>query len=518
MDKECGKYPVGVQSFREIRTGNYYYADKTEYVWQLVNTGKYYFLSRPRRFGKSLLLSTLEAYLSGCKGLFEGLKIASLEKEWTQYPVLHLDLNIGKYDNLNSLTEVIDSFIEKNARRFKVAHNPDAEPELRFQRLIEEIEATTMQQVVVLVDEYNKPLLNSIDKESVYREMQRQLKAFYGVLKTCDKSIKFAMLTGVARFGKVSIFSDLNNLRDISLDSTYNGACGISESELEEVFEYPIKKLAECQGMTVESTKSELRRMYDGYRFSGSVPHERIYNPFSIINCFASMNFGEYWFDTGTPSFLMKMLVKAGFNFSREQIDVTENILKGVNVPEGSPFSLLYQTGYFTIKDYDKRFRRYTLGLPNEEVRTGFNSMAFIAYGGRRANEFSIPEFLDDLESGNVGGFMQRLKSMISSIPYEQAIQSESVYHNVLYLLFTMLNYQTETETHLNNGRTDMVVKTRDYIYIFEFKFNQPVAKAMSQINSRHYDEPYKADGRKIIKIGVNFSPDERNIQDWNAE
>lgn len=515
MDNKLRKYPVGIQSFEEIRTGGYYYVDKTAYVWRLVNTGKYYFLSRPRRFGKSLLLSTIESHLSGRRDLFKGLKIEALENDWKEYPVLHIDLNVGKYDDIKGLLETIDYFIRKAAMKYGVVDNPMVEPELRFQNLIQGIKDITQCQVVILVDEYDKPLLNSIDNEQLYAKMQSQLNAFYGVLKTCDPLVKFAMFTGVARFGKVSIFSDLNNLEDISLDEAYNGICGISESEMTDVFSDSIKNIAGKYRVGEAEMLGMLRDKYDGYHFAYPESTEGIFNPFSLINCFKSLKMGEYWFDTGTPTFLMKMLVKTGFNFSRERIDVMENVLKGVNVPEGSPFSLLYQTGYFTIKAYDRQFDRYTLGLPNEEVRSGFNNMAFIVYGGRRANEFNITEFLSDLEGGNVDGFMQRLKSMIAMIPYEQAVQSEAVYHNVLYLLFTMLNYQTHSETHINNGRTDMVVKTRDYIYIFEFKFNQSVTRAMSQINSRHYDEPYKADGRQIIKVGVAFSSDERNIQSW---
>lgn len=517
METQELKYPIGVQSFQEIRKG-YVYVDKTPLVWRLTTRGKYYFLSRPRRFGKSLLLSTIEAYFMGRKELFEGLYISTVEKEWAEYPVLHLDLNTGVFNSKKELRKVLGAFLKDSAKKYGVSDNPRSTPPLRFKHLLEELSQKCGRNAVILVDEYDKPLMNNIDDSEKHEEIQKELKAFYGVMKTCDQFIRFGMITGVGRFSKVSIFSDLNNLNDISLDDAYNAICGISESELNEYFSESIATLAKRYKTTPGEMHAAIQRKYDGYRFGEPELTERIYNPFSLVNCFEERSLRDYWFDTGTPSFLIKTLMKVGFNFSKDEIDVMENVLKGVNVAASSPYSLLYQTGYFTIKDYDPRFQKYTLGIPNEEVRSGFSNLAFIAYGGKKANEFSIPEFLSDLETGNVDGFMQRLQSMIAHIPYEQAVQSEAVYHNVLYLLFTMLGYQTESECHMNNGRTDMVVKTRQYIYIFEFKFNENVAKAMCQINRRQYDKPYQADGRQIVKVAVNFASDQRNIADWIVE
>ena len=515
MPQQTLKYPIGVQSFQEIRKDGSVYVDKTQYIWNLVNSGKYYFLSRPRRFGKSLLLSTLEAYFKGQKELFKGLAISGLEKDWTEYPVLHLALNAQIYDSVEALEYSLTRQLKDFANAVGVQLLPDGSVADKFIQLIIDTYKSKDQRVVVLVDEYDKPLLSAVDDKELYTEYQRILKGFYGVIKSYDSYIKFAMLTGVARFSKVSVFSDLNNLNDISLDEQYNSLCGISKTELDKYFTPSIETLANRFGQTLEWTKDELKRNYDGYHFSDPKAVEDIYNPFSLLNCFWRNDFGESWFESGTPSFLIKMLVKEGADFSNLNFKVKENILKGINVPENSVKALMYQTGYLTIKDYNPKFRIYTIGLPNEEVRSGLYNLSFIVYGSKRETEFDVACFLSDLEEGRVDAFMERLKALISSIPYEQARQSEATYHNVLFLLFTVLGYRTESEHHMSRGRSDLMVQTDHYIYLFEFKYDGTAEEALRQIDERQYDAPYKADGREIVKIGVNFSSNDRNIDHW---
>ena len=519
MAHQTIKYPIGIQSFQEIRNDGCIYVDKTMHIWNLVNNGKYYFLSRPRRFGKSLLLSTIEAYFKGRKDLFEGLAISEHERDWIEYPVLHFDLNAKEYDSPKALVELLTNAIRQFEREYEVTVDSSLSPEVQLGNLIIAIyEKCGKRNVVILVDEYDKPLNSNVDNKQLFDLLQSTLKAFYGVLKSYDSYIKFAMLTGVARFSKVSVFSDLNNLRDISLDNAFNEICGISESELDCYFPKSIAVLAEASDMTVEATRSELKRMYDGYRFCGNMKSEGVYNPFSLLNCFVSKYFGEYWFESGTPTFLVKMLVKEGSDFSNLCFKVKENVLKGINVPENSVKALMYQTGYLTIEGYDSRFRTYTVGLPNEEVRSGLFNLSFIVYGSKRANEFDISLFVNDLEEGNVDAFMERLKCLIANIPYEQARESEATYHNVLFLLFTLLGYNIESEHHMSRGRSDLIVKTDRYIYLFEFKYDGTAEDALRQIADRQYDAPYRAEGRGIVKIGVNFSSNERNIDGWLVE
>ena len=518
MTQQTPKYPIGVQSFEKIRTDGYVYVDKTALIWKLINNGNAYFLSRPRRFGKSLLLSTIEAYFRGQKELFHGLAISEYETQWTEYPVIHIDLNAQLYDAVEALEFTITRQLRDFAESVGVELSAEGSVADKFIELLKNTYRKTGRQAVVLIDEYDKPLIGNIDDNDLYNHLQQTLKAFYGALKSCDAYIRFAMLTGVARFSKVSVFSDLNNLNDISLDEQYNSICGITESELDRYFMQSMHALAERRKMTQPQVKAELKKCYDGYHFSEPEFTENIYNPFSLLNCLAKKDFGDYWFESGTPTFLIKMLVRDGADFSKLSFEMDENELKGVNVPENSVKSLLYQTGYVTIKSFNPRFRIYTVGIPNAEVRTGLYRMSFVVYGGGNDAEFGISSFLADLRNGNVDAFIERLKALIANIPYEQARQSEATYHNVLFLLFTMLGYRTESEHHMSHGRCDLMVKTDRIIYLFEFKYDGSAEEAMRQINDRQYDAPYRADGRKIIKIGINFSSADRNIDSWIVE
>lgn len=363
-------YPVGIQNFEEIRKGNYSYIDKTALVYKLVQSGKYYFLSRPRRFGKSLLLSTLESYFRGKKELFRGLAIEKLEKEWKEYPVLHLDLNTQKYDTLQALLDVLEENLGKwedmygsSARESGVAR--------RFNGVIQRAAEKTGQNVVILIDEYDKPMLQAIGNEDLLTEYRNTLKAFYGTLKSCDRYIKFALLTGVTKFSKISVFSDLNNLMDISMSDRFATICGITENELHCNFKEDIIELGQKNGMTEDETKASLKAMYDGYHFVEN--SEDIYNPFSILNTFAEMKFGSYWFETGTPTFLVELLQQSRYDLHRFTDEMASaDSLGGIDTMSTNPVPILYQSGYLTIKGYDKEFQVYYLGFPNKEVKEGF--------------------------------------------------------------------------------------------------------------------------------------------------
>lgn len=366
------KYPVGIQNFEDLRKEGYCYVDKTELMYQLVQSGKYYFLSRPRRFGKSLLLSTIQAYFEGKKELFHGLAVEQLEQEWNTYPILHLDLNARKYDSAEALMAILNQYLESWETIYG-DEKKDRAPEERFAYLIEKVSRTNGQQVVVLIDEYDKPMLQAIGNEPLQTEYRNTLKAFYGVLKSCDKYLRFAMLTGVTKFSKVSVFSDLNNLMDISLQTDYNNICGITEKELQEIFPEGIQELADRNKISYADACKQLKEWYDGYHFSHH--GEDVYNPFSVLNTLKSREFGSYWFETGTPTFLVELLKHSRYDLNRlTQEMAMADSLNGIDSMEENPVPILYQSGYLTIKDFDQEFRYYTLGFPNKEVEEGFSN------------------------------------------------------------------------------------------------------------------------------------------------
>ena len=504
-------YPVGIQSFREIREGNYLYIDKTELIYRMVKTGKYYFLSRPRRFGKSLLVSTIEAYFLGKKDLFKGLAMEKLETEWKEYPVLHLDLNSKKYEDKLSPTAILNQHLEKWEQMYG-DEKKSRSPEERFSYLIEKISITTGRNVVVLIDEYDKPMLQAIGNDELMDEYRNTLKAFYGVLKSSDQYLRFALLTGVTKFSKVSVFSDLNNLEDISILRDYNNLCGITEEELLRYFPDEIKDLGERNDMTYEER-------YDGYHFSSSP--EGIYNPFSILNVMKSREFGSFWFETGTPTFLVELLKRSSYNLYGLTEEVAfADTLGGIDSMYTNPVPILYQSGYLTIKGYDKEFRTYNLGFPNREVEDGFTRFLLPYYASIEPGKssFQIISFVLDVRKGDIDSFMTRLQSFFADIPYELTRQLELHYQNVLFIVFRLLGFYTEVEYHTSSGRIDMVVKTNDYIYIMEFKLEGTAEEAIKQINDKQYAPPFASDGRKLIKVGVNFNNTIKGIEKWIVE
>ena len=508
-------YPIGIQTFEEIREGGYCYVDKTAQVYRLARGGKYYFLSRPRRFGKSLLISTLEAYFQGKKELFTGLALEELEKEWTEYPILHLDLNARNYLDTASLPAILNQHLEKWEALYG-DEKKDRAPEERFAYLIEKINQITGKNVVVLVDEYDKPLLQALRNEELLTSYRQQLKAFYGVLKSKDAYIRFALLTGVTKFNKVSVFSDLNNLQDISMSPRFATLCGITEQELYDVFEEDIRLLGEHNGMSEEETRKALKDSYDGYHFTANCPD--LYNPFSLLNAFSSKELGSYWFETGTPTFLIQLLKQGHYNlYNLYHEQVSKDMLGDIDNVGGNPLPMLYQSGYLTLKGYDREFGTYTLGFPNREVAEGFNRHLLLGYAKVPSGNptFQIQNFVLEVRRGDTDAFLQRLQSFFADTPYELARDLELHYQNVLFIVFKLLGFYVQVEYHTSRGRIDLVLKTADYIYVMEFKLEGTAEEALQQIEDKHYALPFATDQRRVYKVGVNFSKDRRNIEKW---
>lgn len=515
------KYPVGIQSFEDIRTSGYLYIDKTDIIYRLVESGKSFFLSRPRRFGKSLAVSTIQAYFEGRKELFEGLKIAELEKDWAVHPVLHLDLNAGKYkDNGEELNAVLNNAL-CNWEKLYGSDASETTLSLRFMGVIKRAYEQTGQKTVVLIDEYDKPLLQTINDEALQEEYRTMLKAFYSVLKSQDRYLRFAFLTGVTKFSKVSVFSDLNNLSDISLDAPYERLCGITNDELDSVFHSSIEELAEANDMTFSEARETLRRRYDGYHFSRKMTD--IYNPFSLLSAFSKQSFGSYWFETGTPTFLVELLRKNDIPIDGiEGCEMDAMSLGNVDVLKTNPVPVLYQSGYLTIKGYDREFMIYKLGFPNEEVKDGFLKFLIPFYANIDSTEADsyIRSFIMDIRHADIDSFMQRLASFFAGYNYDLIPRHdlERHYRNVIFTVCRLIGLRVQAEYRTSAGRIDMVLETKDTVFIFEFKLNVSAKVAVKQINRKDYAAQFAADARKVYKIGVNFNSEIRGIENWVVE
>ena len=523
------KLPIGIQDFEKIRTGGYLYIDKTEHVYRLASEGSYYFLSRPRRFGKSLLLSTIKALFLGKRELFKGLAIDQKEDwDWAVHPVLHLDLNTEKYDKPEVLHDRINLFLEENEQ---IYGKREAERSLgtRFEGIIKRAYEKTGQRVVILVDEYDKPLLQAIGNRELQDEYRGTLKGFYGALKSMDGCIKFAMLTGVTKFGKVSVFSDLNNLRDISLDYDFHSICGITEQELLSYFPTQIDALAERSKLTREECIEKLRRMYDGYHFDEDSPG--MYNPFSVLNTFQTRKFGSYWFETGTPTYLVELLRRHYYDLEEMATsEVTSDVINSIDAESTNPIPVIYQSGYLTIKGYKERFKKYILGFPNEEVAEGFIKYLAPFYLDNREKRsvFDIEKFFDDVETGKPEQFLSRLKSLFASAPYDSVKgDKENHFQNMMWVVFKMMGFYSHTEYHTSDGRIDLLVETPQYRYIMEFKLDGTAEEALQQIKDKNYQLQFFGDalatresqgGSKTYIIGVNFSKETRTIDRWIIE
>ncbi len=509
-------YPIGIQSFKDIRRRGFVYVDKTALVYNLANTGKYYFLSRPRRFGKSLLVSTMEAYFLGKKELFEGLAMERVETEWKTYPVLRLDLNAREYVDEASLKVELNKHLVIWEKVYGAPSDQSLAPEERFYNLVLRIYEQTHEQVVFLVDEYDKPLLQAVDKPELQEAYRNTLKAFYTVLKSLDEYFRFAFLTGVTKFSHVSVFSDLNNLNDISMDADYVDLCGISEKELHAYFEEAIKLLATASKMTYKETCERLREQYDGYHFCEDTIG--IYNPFSLLNTFLKKKFQDYWFKTGTPTFLVKLLQNNDYDLDELEGQVASiDTLNSVYTETTSPVAVLYQSGYLTIKGYDKEDDVYILGFPNQEVERGFVRALVPYYTGikdQNRDAFFI-QFAKDVRQGRPEDFMLRLQTVLASNDYRVAGDKELYFQNTLKLIFWMLGFKVDVERATSNGRIDVTIKTKDYIYVLELKLDGTAEDALQQIKDKQYARPFQMDSRKLYMIGVNFSSATRTIEKW---
>ena len=530
------KLPVGIQSFEKLRRDEYLYIDKTPFIWKLVQTSSPYFLSRPRRFGKSLFLSTLAAYFRGQKELFKGLYLEKAEEEqaaqenriaWQTYPVLYLDFNTGQYNTEGVLMSQLKLLLSRFEEVYGTNKNEEDAPQ-RFAGVIQRAYQQTGKQAVILVDEYDKPLLQTMGvNEALNEQYRNELKAFYSVIKTCDEYIRFAFLTGVTKFSKISIFSDLNNLRDISLEKHYAGICGITQKELEANFQPEIQVLADSQDLTYQETLTALQQWYDGYCFAPAA--DGMYNPFSLLNTFAKERFGSYWFETGTPTFLVNYLKEAHYFIPDldGNIELDEEGLQTYRAAAQEPFPILFQSGYLTIKEYIKEARLYRLGFPNDEVRYGFLKNLLPAYSSVRPDETgqSVWRFVEDIRHGKVDSFMERMQSLIAGISYDNFSSKElklreQNYQTAVYLIFKLMGQFVQTEVYCSTGRADCVVRTTDAIYIFEFKLSGTgsAEDALAQIQKQNYAAKYKTDGKKIVLIGTSFNEESRTIKDWKTE
>ena len=509
------KLPIGIQDFPSLREDGYLYVDKTAFVYKLASEGRVYFLSRPRRFGKSLLLSTIGAYFEARKDLFHGLAIEELEQDWIEYPVLRLDLNAALYDSPEALKGILNRHLRQWEERFG-SPLPDETLADRFLGVIRRAAAATGRRVVVLVDEYDKPLLQTIGKPELHETYKAILKAFYGVLKSADAHLRFVLLTGVTKFGQVSVFSDLNQLKDISLHPAYAAVCGITELELFDNFRPELERLAEKQKLSFEAALSEVRRTYDGYRFHQDGPD--LYNPFSTLNLLDRLEFVDYWFQTGTPTFLVELLKQTDTDLREiDGIELDAPDFADYRLDADTPLPVIYQSGYLTIKGYDPRYRRYRLGYPNAEVKNGFLNFLLPNFTGapKGRGGFFIGKFSEELEAGDVDAFLTRLRAFFEGIPYDLNDQTERHYQVVFYLVFTLLGQFLQTELKSANGRADAVVWTPTHVFVFEFKLNGTAEEALAQIEAKGYAVSWAADGRTVVKVGVEFGKKTRNLGRW---
>ena len=527
--------PIGAQNFQALRENRFVYVDKTRYVYQLISQSRVYFLSRPRRFGKSLLLSTLEAYFSGKQELFKGLYLEQAELElaarekreaWLEYPVLYLDLNAKNYENREALVERLALNLQKWEKRYGLNKVSESLEE-RFAYVIEQAYEKTGRQVVVLIDEYDKPLLDTIDNTKLNENYRDILRAFFSVIKSSDRYLRFAFLTGVTRFSKVSVFSGLNNLKDLSLRDDFSGICGITESELEANFEPEIEALALKKKQSREEILATLKKRYDGYLFAAE--GENVYNPFSLLNVFDARSFSDYWYATGTPTFLVEYLHTAHFNIPDldGNVFLNERNLEHSHADVQNVLPILYQAGYLTIKEYIAGGNVYRLGFPNDEVRYGFldNLLPAFTSIGTSDTGHAVWELVKAIQAGDVEGFMTRIQSILSGIPYDtlpsgEVALRERDYQISVYLVFSLVGEFVQTEVQNASGRADCIVHTANTIYLFEFKLwsKGTASDALAQIKKNGYDLPYRSSSRRLLLIGASFDEKKRTLGAWETE
>ncbi len=522
MSETFKRLPIGVQSFDSLRRGGYVYVDKTKYIYDLVRHSKQYFLSRPRRFGKSLFLSTLKAYWEGKRELFEGLAIAELEKDdekaFEPYPVFYFDFNGENYQN-TPLEDVLDKMLSEWEARYGCKGQGTLSG--RFKDLLVAAREKTGKDSVVLVDEYDKPLLEALENNELEEHNKAVFKGFFGTLKSYDEYLQFVFITGVTKFSKVSIFSDLNQLNDITMKEAYANICGITEAELLEAFAPEIEQMAGKLRLGRDECLAALRQMYDGYHFAPDA--DGVYNPFSLLNAFDAGRLEAYWYATGTPTFLTRQVKKMrleAVKFTNRTIYASGAVMTDYRFDNPDPIPLLYQTGYLTIFDYDARRQRYVLGFPNDEVKYGFLSSLLPVYtpastAAQGTDIFTVDEYI---ETGNIEGVGDIFKALFAGIPYTtDDAPFEHYFQSVIYLVFTLLGRYVHCEVHSAKGRADCIVETPEYVYLFEFKVGKSAREALEQIEAKGYAEKYAADKRKLYKIGVSFDGEKRSLEEWEV-
>ncbi len=516
MAEIVNRYPVGIQTFEKIREGNYLYIDKTKYIVDFLTKGMtYVFLSRPRRFGKSLFASTLQAYFEGRKELFEGLAIADYEKDWVAHPVLHFDMSGAKHMDADDLDGYLDFILRPYERLYGKEEWEDT-PNKRLMGLVERANEQTGQKAVVIIDEYDAPLLDVVHEKDNLQQLRFIMQNFYSPLKKLDPYLEFVFITGITKFSQLSIFSELNNLDNISMLDQYSAICGISKTELTTVMKPDIEGLGKAIGMTYEECLDELTRYYDGYHFGKD--SEDVFNPFSLIKCMNSQDISAYWFGSGTPSYLIKTLQKYHVNvldIENNSCDVDDFDISPEQMTSALP--LLYQSGYLTIKKYNPILRRYSLGYPNREVRIGMlkslapNYLSPIAMD----NSSLVGDLLEKLYNGDVEGAMVRLKAYLAGISNRLSNKNERDFQTVFYLIFNLMGAYMRVEEDSAVGRADAVVHMPDVVYVFELKYDGSAEDAIRQIDDKGYLIPYSADGKRLYKIGVNYDSDQRTIGNW---
>ena len=509
-------YPIGIQTFSKIREGNYLYIDKTAYVYRMTHSASsYMFLSRPRRFGKSLLTSTLHSYFSGRKDLFHGLAMEKLEKEWTEYPVLHLDMSTAKHADSEQLLQELNLKLygyEQIYGRLEEEVNPNQ----RLMGLIKRAYEQTGKKVVVLIDEYDAPLLDVVHERENLDVLRNIMRNFYSPLKACDPYLRYVFLTGITKFSQLSIFSELNNIKNISMDEPYAAICGISEDEIRLQMKDDLGGLAKKLEITPEEALMKLKENYDGYHFTSPSPD--IYNPFSLLNAFADGKFGSYWFGSGTPTYLVKMLNKFGVKPSeigRRQLKSSVFDAPTETMTDAVP--LLYQSGYITIKDYNKMLDLYTLDIPNKEVRLGLMESLLPYYVNNKTPEATtmVAYLFYDIQNGDMDAALHRLQEFLSTIPYCDNTRFEGHYQQVFYIIFSLLGYYVDVEVRTPRGRVDIVLRTKTTLYVMELKLDKSAGEAMEQIDLKNYPERFALCGLPVVKVAVSFDSERCTIGDW---
>ena len=512
------KFPIGIQSFEELRSNGYVYVDKTEVVYDLIQSGKTFFLSRPRRFGKSLLVSTLKAYFEGKKHLFEGLAMERMETEWTKHEVLHTSFATSKVRNAEQLNNSINTMLARWEALY--GKNPEEKNNSdRFAGVIERAAKQSGKQVVVLIDEYDAPILSVLTEKPDREAIKYILRDFFSPLKDMGEHIRFLFLTGVTKYSQLSIFSELNHLVNISMLPQFGSICGITEDELFSNFKQDVEDLAVAKKLSYDGAVEKLKRLYDGYHFCNESPD--IYNPFSLLHVFAYKQFAYFWFESATPTFLLDVLQDT--NLPIDDLDRIELKAERFNKPimeDVDPIPLLYHSGYLTIKDYDEEFNTYTIGFPNEEVRQGLvdSLIPRILPHLNDDQNLSIPNFVKDLRKGDINMFLTRLRSFFADVPNVLNNKTEKHYQTMFYIFTRLIGQYAQVEIPTARGRVDMLIRTGGYLYLFEFKFNATAAEALAQINSKEYAIAYVVDNDKVVKIGLNFDDTTRTITEWIVE